>query len=149
MEFKDRFKTLRTNASLSYSQIAALYGKTDAAIRSWEAGRTKPDVDTLIKLAKYFGCTTDYLLGLSDVATPNTDMQSVCAFTQLSETAIQNILALSNVCQEGRKFSPMSALNRFIESQDMTESLDLIYSGVLDIVRDAIDVVMGTRNTRS
>jgi transcriptional regulator with XRE-family HTH domain len=41
-------------------------GKTESACRAWELGRTKPDCDTLIKLAQYFECSTDYLLGLSE-----------------------------------------------------------------------------------
>ena len=65
MEFKDRFKTLKQSANASLSAVAVEVGKTESAIRAWELGRTKPDVDTLIKLSKYFNCTVDYILGLS------------------------------------------------------------------------------------
>jgi|GEM_PF-108203 len=66
MDFKDRIKDLRVKKDLSHTQLAIVFNKTESAIRSWELGRTKPDADTLIKLAQYFKCTTDYLLGLSD-----------------------------------------------------------------------------------
>ncbi|MDL2294031.1 helix-turn-helix domain-containing protein [Ruminococcaceae bacterium OttesenSCG-928-D13] len=65
MTFKDRIKQLREDSHLSFSQLAAVVDKSEGAIRSWETERSKPDIDTLIALAKYFDCTTDYLLGLS------------------------------------------------------------------------------------
>jgi len=43
-----------------------MLGKSDAAIRMWETGKSKPDADTLVKLSFYFDCSVDYLLGLSD-----------------------------------------------------------------------------------
>lgn len=67
MEFKDRVKFLREEQGISFTELGAEFGKTEAAIRSWEVGRTKPDADTLIKLAQRFECTTDYLLGLSNI----------------------------------------------------------------------------------
>lgn len=66
MEFKDRIKSLRDNGKLSPSQLGAAMDKSEGAVRSWESGKAKPDADTIIRLAEYFDCTTDYLLGLSD-----------------------------------------------------------------------------------
>ncbi len=66
MEFKDRIKLLREENMLTHSQVAAWLGKSEGAIRSWEMGRSKPDLDTLIEVADKFNCTADYLLGLSD-----------------------------------------------------------------------------------
>lgn len=31
-----------------------------------ENGKAKPSIDLLLRIAKYFNCSTDYLLGLSD-----------------------------------------------------------------------------------
>ncbi|MCL2367648.1 MAG: helix-turn-helix domain-containing protein, partial [Oscillospiraceae bacterium] len=66
MEFKDRIKALRVERNMTQSQVAAMLGKSEGAVRAWEIERSKPDIDTLIILAEYFKCTTDYLLGLSD-----------------------------------------------------------------------------------
>lgn len=65
-KFESRIKELRLQKGLTYSQLASEFGKSEGAIRAWETGRTKPDADTLIKLAEYFECSTDYLLGLND-----------------------------------------------------------------------------------
>ena len=66
MEFKDRLRQFRQERELSAAQIAVAFDKSEGAIRMWETGRAKPDADTLIKLAEYFECSTDYLLGLTE-----------------------------------------------------------------------------------
>ena len=65
-EFKDRLRQFRAERELSAAQIAVVFNKSEGAIRMWETGRAKPDADTLIKLAEFFNCSTDYLLGLTE-----------------------------------------------------------------------------------
>jgi len=69
MELKDRIRQLRTDVGLSTTQLASVFEKSEAAVRAWEGGRTKPDAEGLIELSKYFGCSVDYLLGLSEYKT--------------------------------------------------------------------------------
>ena len=66
MEFKDNIKMLRTERGASFADIASVVGKSEAAVRAWEYGRAKPEADTIIALAKYFNCSSDFLLGLSE-----------------------------------------------------------------------------------
>ena len=33
----------------------------------WEENRTEPDHETLVKICRLYGCTADWLLGLTDV----------------------------------------------------------------------------------
>jgi len=51
---------------MTTTTLAAELSKSDTAIRMWEIGKSKPDADTLIRLASYFNCSVDYILGLSD-----------------------------------------------------------------------------------
>lgn len=66
MEFKDRIRSLRKEAHMTTTALAAELNKSDTAIRMWETGKSKPDADTLIRLVSLFKCSADYLLGLSD-----------------------------------------------------------------------------------
>lgn len=66
MEFKSRLKELRENKSLSQMQLALKTGISQSAIAKWELGKTEPTASAIITLAKFFGETTDYILGLED-----------------------------------------------------------------------------------
>lgn len=61
-----RLKTLRTERKLSQKQLAIDLKTTNSSICDWENGRSEPNIETLINIAKYFNVTTDYLLGLED-----------------------------------------------------------------------------------
>lgn len=50
----------------------------------------------VIKYAKYFGVSTDYLLGLSDVATTNIEIKAICEYTGLSELSLKVL----NICNQ-------------------------------------------------
>ena len=56
----------RARAGLSSSQVAEKVGVSKHTILNWEANRTVPDGDKLIELAKLYGCSPDYLLGLTE-----------------------------------------------------------------------------------
>lgn len=49
---------------VTQSEMASSIGTNKANISRWEKGEVEPDLETLIKLAKYFNVTTDYLLGV-------------------------------------------------------------------------------------
>jgi transcriptional regulator with XRE-family HTH domain len=86
-DFSMRIKNLREGKDMTPSQLASVFGKSEGAVRAWETGRTKPDADTLIEISKYFGVTTDYLLGLSDGKSVESDI--IHKETGLSEKAIE------------------------------------------------------------
>ena len=64
--FKDRLKELRKEKNLSQTELAKDLEVSQRSVSSWETGFRQPDFETLEKLAKYFGVTSDYLLGLTD-----------------------------------------------------------------------------------
>jgi transcriptional regulator with XRE-family HTH domain len=41
-----------------------------SAISEWKKGKAKPSADAIIKIAKYFNVTTDYLFGLTEDPVP-------------------------------------------------------------------------------
>ena len=65
--FRERIKKLRNEHGLSAKELASQLGKTVSAIRAYESGQNAPDAATLVMLAKHLRCTTDYLLGASDL----------------------------------------------------------------------------------
>ena len=67
MEFKDRLIKLRKELNLTQEELAQKIGYTRTAISAWEIGRNEPSNADIIKLAEYFGVSTDYLLGKTDI----------------------------------------------------------------------------------
>lgn len=65
-----RLLELRKARNLTQQRLAIELGIDQTSISSYECGKYLPTVEVLIKLADYFGVSTDYLLGLSEVKTP-------------------------------------------------------------------------------
>ena len=65
-KFYEKLKELRLENNLLQKQLATDLGVTQACIGKWETGDREPSLDDLIKIAKYFSVSTDYLLGLED-----------------------------------------------------------------------------------
>lgn len=68
----DSIKKLRERLGLTQEQIAAdpNFGINASTLASYERNIREPKVDKIIKMAKYFGVTTDYLIGVSAYETP-------------------------------------------------------------------------------
>ncbi|WP_164170215.1 helix-turn-helix domain-containing protein [Ruminococcus flavefaciens] len=75
----------------SQEEVANKLGTTRQTFGNWLAGRNQPDYETLIAIAKYYNVSTDYLLGLSKVKSPDNKVQTACEVTGLSEEAIEKL----------------------------------------------------------
>ena len=62
--FQTRLRELRIENNLSQMKLAEQIGVTQKAIDFWEKGINEPKASYIIELAKFFGVTTDYLLGI-------------------------------------------------------------------------------------
>ena len=90
MEFKDRIRELRLEKGMTHSQLAALIERGESAVRMWEAGKSKPDMDTVLKLKEIFDCSIDYLFGFAEYKQP--DESFIGRATGLSGKAIQTLI---------------------------------------------------------
>lgn len=52
----------RKKAGKTQKQIADHLGISDSAVNQWEAGKTMPKTEHLVKTASFLGCTVDELL---------------------------------------------------------------------------------------
>ena len=77
MQFKDILYKLRKEKKVSQQDIGDLVGVTYQAVGKWEAGNSEPDNDALIKIANYFGVSTDYLLGNTPQKSEQEEIESL------------------------------------------------------------------------
>ena len=67
MKIVQRIKELRTEKRLTQVELAQLVGCSQPMIVMWEKGACEPTASAIVKLSEALGCTTDYLLGKSDI----------------------------------------------------------------------------------
>ena len=84
-----RIKKLR--GIISQEQCAKGLGISRGALSFYENGDRKPDAELIYKMSKYFGVSSDYLLGLSDIASQDADIQTACKVTGLNENAVLSL----------------------------------------------------------
>ena len=62
MTFSEKIKFLRRSSKLTQEQVATYIGVKRVAYTAYEAGRTSPSLENVVKLAKLYNVTTDTLL---------------------------------------------------------------------------------------
>lgn len=64
--FGNRLKTLREQAGIKQGQFADRISISRQSMSNYESGKHSPDIDVIIRMADFFKCSTDYLLGLTE-----------------------------------------------------------------------------------
>ncbi|MGN0599212.1 MAG: helix-turn-helix domain-containing protein [Oscillospiraceae bacterium] len=82
---------------ISQDNIAQAIGVSRQSLGKWANGVTVPDILDLKKLANYFDVSADYLLGLNENATTDTDLKAVCDYTGLNEKSVHLLNLLNKI----------------------------------------------------
>lgn len=67
VNFGERLRTLRTEKGYTQKQLADRVGLAISAISSYESGNRFPTYDVMVKFARIFHVSTDFLLGMDEV----------------------------------------------------------------------------------
>ena len=62
----ERLRALRTKAKMTQKQVAQILNLDRSTYAYYETATTLPDYATLVRIAKMYRVTTDYLFGLED-----------------------------------------------------------------------------------
>lgn len=66
MEIGARIMYMRKLRKLTQADLGDMLGVSYMTIRRWEAGKSKPKIEDINKLANIFGTTAEYFMGLQD-----------------------------------------------------------------------------------
>ncbi|MBQ6381876.1 MAG: helix-turn-helix transcriptional regulator [Clostridia bacterium] len=77
MTFFERYTQLCKEKNTTTTAIGTSLGFSKATISAWRNNRTQPKGASLERLAAYFGVSTDYLLGKSDLREPEKQFDDV------------------------------------------------------------------------
>lgn len=83
----EQIKNLRVAKKMSQADFAERIGITGSAVSSYENGMRLPSYDVLIKMARLFKVSTDFLLGYTDKT-----VLDVTGLTRKQINEIQNIV---------------------------------------------------------
>ena len=92
--FYERIKELRLSLGLNQVQFGRKLNVTKQCISNWENSNLQPSIDMLIRIAKTFSVSSDYLLGLTDRQT--LDVSGLSADQILHLQAVVNDIKNSN-----------------------------------------------------
>lgn len=100
--FSERLKELRGKKTLQ--EVADSIGITRVAMGYYEKGERKPDIEILYKIADFYKVSADYLIGITDVKTPDIETKAIANSIGLSEDAIsvlrtENTIGLKHVLE--------------------------------------------------
>lgn len=87
-DFSVKVKVLRDNKGLSQNELADRLGMTRSIVSTYENGQSMPTYGKLIKLAKVFDVSTDYLLGVE-----NESILDLSGLTDMQTASVKNIVA--------------------------------------------------------
>lgn len=84
-----RIEKLRTDRKQTQREVAEAIGVKRETINQWESGTRDLKTGAIVALAKHFGVTSDYILGLSTEKTTDAELKGVCNYTGMSERAVE------------------------------------------------------------
>ena len=78
-----KIKYLRKSKGITQEYLAKVMKVSCPAVSKWERGETYPDITIIVRLAKYFGVTTDDILGVDETEIENQKKEYLECFKAL------------------------------------------------------------------
>ena len=72
---------------------------TTQAVSQFKSGISVPKIENLVKIARHYGVSTDWLLGISKVRSVDENVKIACETTKISQ---ESVLALSKMDEQSR-----------------------------------------------
>ncbi|MBO5105598.1 MAG: helix-turn-helix transcriptional regulator [Clostridia bacterium] len=67
MNYTERIRALREDNDFNQTQIAEILNVGQKTYSDYELGKTRIPIDSIIKLAKHYNVSLDYICGVSNV----------------------------------------------------------------------------------
>lgn len=99
MEWCKRFIELREESGKLQKDIAEYLGVAKNTYSQYESGKREPSIDKLKKLAKYYDCSIDYLIGSTNNRKSNSDL-IIASLKKLKINDLKEIIDLAKKLQE-------------------------------------------------
>lgn len=95
--FSKRLVNLREKRGITQQELADKLEITRQSLSLYEKTERTINIELLAKIADFFNVSTDYLMGRTEVASMNVDIQTACRITGLSENSIKMLSQFKNI----------------------------------------------------
>lgn len=95
--FPSRLRQLMEENHTTQTILGDAIDVTRQAIGNYTSGQSSPDWQRLAKIARFFNVSVDWLIGVTDIRSVDTNLQSVCSYTGLSETTVTNLMRIDEM----------------------------------------------------
>lgn len=87
--FADNLSDLISDSGKTLKELASEIGVSPAILSKYQNDFAEAGIDNAAKIANYFHVSLDWLIGRTTVRSPNVTIKKVCAYTGLSEKAVE------------------------------------------------------------
>lgn len=108
-KYGQALKTQREIAGYSQNGLSKATGISQQMISIWENNKAIPSVDFCVTLAKFYGCTLDELIGLTENNTPVNNINTPKNFTYSNDE--QMLINAYRAMSKGKKQALFSMLD--------------------------------------
>ena len=141
--FAERLSWLMFEKQLSSVELTSILGCGHTTINRYLKGNRLPKTDLVVRLADYFCCTTDYLLGVDEESYPNT-FHSCPPFHEHFKSVLDNHKMSAQKLHELTQI-PLSAIYYWL-SGDYLPTIDKIVS-IAEKLNCSVDYLLGRTNS--
>lgn len=103
--------------SVSQEKLANALGVKRQTVSLYKTGQSSPNTEQLYKIASFFGISADWLLGLSETKSQDSNIQHICRYTGLTQAAVEALHQLSTY-DDGIN-AVLAFINTFLSSNNL------------------------------
>lgn len=134
-----RINRLLATKNVKQKELAKKLDVVDNVVSYWCKGTRKPNLEQIVEMADFFNVSTDYLLGVTNISTQNTEIRAICEYTGLSMESVERLHELN--CDGVTHFSNGIISNRYsntlISNLFYKEENEPFFASLLNVLRCA------------
>lgn len=118
MNINEKLKLLRKTQNKTREQVASDLGIKVRALQTYETGERIPPTEMLAELAKYYNVSADYILGLSDIATTEANIEEI----KFSNDVMNKLATSFDLLPDSTKINIINWLKDAVETINKDEN---------------------------
>lgn len=124
----ERINTGLALRNMKQKELAHKLDVKDNVVSYWCKGSRIPNTEQIIKIADVLKVSTDYLLGVSEVATSDKDLQYICDYTGLSKETVQELNEICSLYKKAKSFELKEYTPQILTPNTINSALNWILS---------------------